>query len=161
MHDLDTIAEATLHEHGWDVLKATAALEAAILEDPALFRALTEPLVRNACYAVLSKKMRSHRATVWTAPNYDEAAESNRRRISAAAKTTLYDFPLLGGTVLLGDAVRPQVIDARDHYASISADAGWKSRWLLSVGNSLADDRTAVRAALTTEELVRLREQSK
>ena len=53
-----SVAERALREAAGDVVKATDIMVAAIRANPSLYRALMDPLIKNACYVEIRKECR-------------------------------------------------------------------------------------------------------
>jgi hypothetical protein len=54
----ESVAERALDEAGGNAAKATEIMVAAVRANPLLYRALMDPLVKNACYVAIRKECR-------------------------------------------------------------------------------------------------------
>lgn len=135
----DTIAahaRAALDDAGGDVRQATALMVERIKKDAAAFEALTEPLIKEACYSQITMACRRERRAIWTAPNYDQGG--NGARVINLAHGNLLAFPLPGGK-RLGQATKEDVAKAATFFDAQAEDMARKARWLLAIGDALAD----------------------
>lgn len=148
---LEELAKECYDANDGDILKATNEFEKKVRADDKLFRSALEPLVRQACYSIISGIMRTERKTVWkgagvvppvkpiyTAPVHRPDSAS---RVEALATGTLMMFPLMGG-VRLRDATRKQVSDTAQMYADKASDMAWKARWLYLIAAKMGNDDT-------------------
>lgn len=148
---LEELAKECYDTNDGDILKATNEFENKVRADDVLFRTALEPLVRQACYSIISGIMRTERKAVWNGAGVKATAKpiyttpvhrpDNAIRVAALATGTLMMFPLMGG-VRLRDATRQQVSDTAQMYADKASDMAWKSRWLGLVAAKMGDDET-------------------
>ena len=134
---LAAIAAEELTRADGDVQSAVAAMTDLVLSDDVLFRALMEPLTRQACYALVSRVCRARRQTVWR--SRQPSRRTARRGVRALARgnrQSLFNFPLPGG-LRLGDAFREDVEAAFRMYRSHSDDMAWKARWLRLIADAV------------------------
>lgn len=152
---LTKAARAALAKHPENVQEATAAFELAVRKDARLRDLLTDPLIREACYAVVSGLIRRARKHVWAPPIYraDSAA-----RVIALAASNLMTFPLPGG-VLLCNADRAALATAESVYRKQSDDMRHKANWLGLILQSLPEGQL-VRDALTEARLIELQREA-
>lgn len=135
------LARHVLRDHDNDTTKATDALTRRLLKDKALLRSVINRVVRDAVQVHVEAGMRSFRHAIVRGSLYDaqrmrEGAEALARGVARS----LLDFPLANG-LKLGDATHEEVMEQAQRYASISADTGRKSRWLVLVGQSVPEGR--------------------
>lgn len=140
------LAQEAMQAANGDVLEATAILEQKARGDMDVWRALTDGLLKKACYDACRGICRTERRIIWNAPNYD--AGGNGERIKAHS-STLMDWPLPGG-MKLKDATKADLIAAAEFYAKQAANMQSISNWLnqiakkvknKTVGDSMTDDQ--------------------
>jgi hypothetical protein len=142
------IAEAArraVKEGGGDPRSATDILEAAVRKDQRLRDAIMAPLVRQACYSVVSAEIRRERSTVWNSTpkeRVERIGRSQTQRVIQLAAGTLLMFPLPGG-VKLGEATRVQIAEAATFYGRQASDMSDKARWLRLVAERVPEGKTA------------------
>jgi hypothetical protein len=143
------VAREALDIAGGNALKATELMVERVESDGRLYRLLMDPLVRLACYNVVSQQIRSKRKAVYKTkqPSKKKAKAS----VAALAAGNLLDFPLPGG-LRLGEATRNDVAAAQAFYASQASDMGHKARWLGMVLHALPKGKK-VKDAITPAKL--------
>jgi hypothetical protein len=137
----DAVAEAVADAmmiHPTDVQKATAHMLASVRASRKLRDALTEPLLRSACYDAIRAAYRRERRVIWTAPGYD--ASQGADRAVSYAQASLLDFRLPHGT-RLGDATRADIAEAEGLYRAQADDMAHKGRWLALIAQGLPADQ--------------------
>lgn len=157
---LEELAKKCYDANDGDILKATNEFEKKIRADDELFRAALEPLVRQACYSIISGMMRSERKAVWkgtgaiqpSKPIYTAPVHrpDTPARVEALATGTLMMFPLMGG-LRLRDATVEQVSENAQMYADKASDMAWKARWLNAIARKMGNDKTKKVVDILTE----------
>lgn len=110
------------------VRAATDALYRRVMRNRTLYRALMDPLVRDACYMQVSKLARSDRRIVWN--NLPVSKSEDRRRITALSDGyTLRDFTLQGGKRLC-EATGDEIAEAAAKYRAQGTTELHVARWL-------------------------------
>jgi hypothetical protein len=149
-------ARAALKQANGNLEEAARILESNVRTNERLWRALLEPLVRDACYFAVSKQQREVRERVWSpAPPRPGVTGESRARILAAANLLM--FPLPSGK-FLGEASRGEVAEAAEFYSKQSRDMAHKARWLSLVSQSVPPGKT-VKVILTHERLRELQQE--
>ncbi len=125
---LAILAARALKAAKGDVQNGTDRLVKMVQADQKLFRALVDPIVREACYSAVTAQGRRERSIVWNPP-----PDTGRSDVEALATAyTLRDFQLLGGK-RLGDATYYEIGKTGAFYASQGRNMAIKGRWLLLV----------------------------
>jgi hypothetical protein len=150
------LANEAMEQADGDVLEATKILEAQCHADMDVWRAITQELLRNACYSACASICRQERRSIWTATNYD--AGGNGDRIKQHSHS-LMDFPLPGGKVKLRDATKAELEAACSFYDAQANQMAAISAWLALVAQKVKNK--TVGESLTEAQLRKLREQSK
>jgi hypothetical protein len=153
---IQRLAAKVLSDADGDVQSATEALVKVIKKDPQLYRALMDPLVREACYSKVREICRSNRQSVWNTSQ--PTPVTGQQAISALAQATrsmLLNFPLPGGKAL-GDATRAEVETASREYLTNGKNMVVKGRWLAAVAR-LVPRNCVVRQKLTEQKLQSLK----
>lgn len=154
------IAELVLRRYGDNLAKATDDLEKRVRANKALQLALTDHLVRSACYDILRAQVRTTRSVIWNAPNYDKGGNGSRLRSVEEVLPSLYDFVLPHASIKLGDATREEVEEGAHWYELRVQDMGYKARFLRMVARKVPPGKR-VREALTPEQLAKAQEGTK
>lgn len=157
---IEELAKKCYEENGGDIIASTNAFEKAVMADDAMFRAALEPLVRQACYSIISGMMRSERKSVWKGTGAIQPAKpiytapvhrpDSASRVEALATGTLMMFPLMGG-LRLRDATVEQVSENAQMYADKASDMAWKARWLNAIARKMGNDKTKKVVDILTE----------
>lgn len=158
---IHTEARRAYEDAGEDIKAATDLFEQRVRDDAALRDALTDPLIRGACYSAVTMVIRLDRKRVWTAPVYSGAnGETNNQagRVEALAQSNLMMFPLPGGK-RLADATREEIAEASNYYLDRAKDARHKGAWLALIADRLPDGK-AVRDAMTEKELQEMKDKA-
>lgn len=156
---LKQLAKACLSKAHNDIPEATTRMVTTISRDDRLYKALMDPLLREACYTIISGERRQQNGIVWR--THQPTAEEVRKGMTAAAEgtmRTLYDWCLPNGTAL-GDATHDDLMEGYEKYSSQSKDMGIKAKWLHLVAQHV-HGRQVVRKALTLDQLDALRRQA-
>jgi hypothetical protein len=142
-----------------DVVKATALLQARVMEDRDLYREIMDPLVRTACYDLLRRLQKSERRIIWQS-DFSKPEDHRSRVIALAGGTlsSLLNFPLPSG-LRLGDATRQDVLSAAAFYAKQANDMAVKSCWLELVAKRVKEG-TIVRDVLDDRALIALKKKA-
>lgn len=147
-------ATAAMEQANGDVIKATEILEDQARGDVAIWKVLTEGLLRNACYDACRAICRSERKIIWESPNYD--AGGNGERIKQHA-TTLMDWPLPGG-MKMRDATKKDLMEAATFYSKQAAKMSAIAKWLDAVASKVKSK--TVGQTLTDKQLMELRDET-
>lgn len=146
------LATQAMEQCDGDVLKATEYLEQTARKDVGVWKALTEGLLRNACYDACRGICRSERRIIWNSPNY--SAGGNGERVKQHAET-LMDWPLPGG-MKLRDATKKDLLEASTFYQKQASKMAAISGWLGAIANKVKTK--TVGETLTDEQLRKLRD---
>lgn len=133
MSEATELAQAAMKAEGGDVLKATKRLERMARKDVAVWQALTEGLLRTACYDACRGVCRSERRQIWYTPNYD--AGGNGERVKAHGDS-LMDLPLPGGK-RLRDATHADLLGANAFYAKQASQMQILANFYLAVAGKV------------------------
>jgi len=117
-----------------DVVEATVILESMARSDMSVWRALTDQLLRVACYDQCRAICRAERRVIWNSPNYDAGGNGARIKDHSAS---LMDWRLPGGKVLR-DASKADLIEASAFYRRQAASMQIIGCWLESVAAKVA-----------------------
>jgi hypothetical protein len=153
------IAARCLDQNPGDIRDATTLMFETVIADPALYRALMDPLVRNACYNALTKVCRERRQQVWRAPAPVNDLKKQAKRVGAMGEDNLMHFLLPGGQ-FLGDATAVDVDVAAQFYLKQARNMHDKGIWLQLIRRALGSTRKPVAAVLSEETLWDLRRQA-
>lgn len=128
-----------------DVVQAADMMYEAVWTDDKLWKALTEPLLEQACVDACRGVIMDQRRKFPPAAKYDPHVndESNDRAVSLIVAQTreLMEFPLPGG-LRLGDARKAEVQKAADAYTKQAHTMGIRGTWLENIAAKLSDDQT-------------------
>jgi hypothetical protein len=136
--DVPALAARELAANTGDVAGAAKAMETKARANPALWMALTDSLLPQACYDAIRAQCRKERRTIWTAPNYTPGGNGGRVVKHALG---LLDFPLPGGK-RLRDATADEVRAAAQFYHAQAATMARQGRWLDLVAAQVAPNCT-------------------
>lgn len=149
-------AVKALAADGGDPVKAVDRLEKRVRSNRALRDALTDPLIRDACYNAIRIVMRGERRAIWHSGSLTPEQNGNRVvALAAGISASLFDFILPGGK-RLRDATGEEIAGAADFYDKQARDMAHKARWLQLVGQSVPGGKKAG-DVLTEERLGELR----
>ena len=112
MKESTELAQNVMEDSDGDVLAATERLEKMARKDVEIWQALTEGLLRNACYDACRAVCRADRRQIWYSPNYDAGGNGDRVKTHSAS---LMDLPLPGGKKLR-DATKGDLLEASGFY---------------------------------------------
>lgn len=156
-----------LEECGNDMKLATEALVSRVLSDPALFRVVMEPFVRDACAHAVRLCVKTQREASWrpgrgnlsVVRTEDAAGPARVAALVAGTVAGLMDFPLPGGK-RLADATKGEVETASWSYRAQADDMSIKGRWLALIAKKLSPN-DVVRNVLTEDDLTSLRQEAR
>lgn len=152
MKTANEIAQEMMLEADGDVLEATAMLEELARQDVEVWQAVTDGLLRTACYDACRSICRSERRTIWHTSGYD--AGGNGERIKSHS-SSLMEWPLPGGK-RMRDATKQDLIDAAGFYAMQASQMAAVSDWLGRVASKVKSK--TVGETLTDKQLRTLRD---
>lgn len=130
-------AREELDRTAGNVVAAAEAFAARVRATPALYAALLDPLLDQACYQMLAQLNISARKRVWRPP----AGDPHQRGRLVNLSRSLLDFPLPGGKRLT-EATRGDLLSGSKFYAKLATDQGHKARWLSLVAKGVKRDQT-------------------
>lgn len=136
-----------------DRFKATQLLADRVRTDPILRAALLDPLILNACDAVIREIARGERDQIFSHASAINAGTSSVNPVLALAsgiENTLLNTPLRCG-VRLRDATAEQVQAEADYYDAIARDAGQKARFYSAVARLVPSGKTVSQVRKLTE----------
>ena len=149
---LNQIATQCLDEAEGDWQAAATAMRAEIDSDEVLSAELLRPLISGAIWDLIRHAAHRDRKKCLQ----PDAGEDNTDGLKAMARRTLLDFQLRDGK-RLGDATRPDVIQAADWYGVLARTNGINATWLSAIVKKLPDDEKLVSDVLTEEQARKLR----
>lgn len=154
-------AKRALEDADGDVAKATRMMEDAVKSSRSLRDALTEPLIKLACYDAVRSASADQRRKSWKPPTeqWVPGKVTGSGRVVQLSKATLLMFPLPGGKALQ-DAKASDLSAAQSFYQGQSADMAHKARWLQLVAQSIPDGKT-VGEVLSDKRLRELQEEAR
>jgi len=144
MKECTELAQQVMEDSDGDVLAATERLEKMARKDVEIWQALTDGLLRTACYDACRAVCRADRRQIWYSPGYDAGGNGDRVKTHSAS---LMDWPLPGGKKLR-DATREDLIEASDFYLRQAAQMRGVADFLFAiservkrktVGNTLSE----------------------
>ena len=137
-------------------VSAARALKAWINANPDAAGPMLEPMIKDACYAAVSRINAEYRRAAWIGTAHlREAGFKAHARGHSSASSSLLDFPLPGGR-LLRNATKAEVVDAADAYAASGKDALQKATFLRGVAARMKDTGT-VGATLKDADLLKIK----
>jgi hypothetical protein len=100
------IARASLAEAEGDVLRATDIMVERVMSDARLYKILTDPLVKTACYDAIKIQCGRQSRRIWE--SFQPSADAFRERVKALGRVIASDFDLPGSRKL-DDTMRGEV----------------------------------------------------
>ena len=171
-------AKAALKKAGGDSRNAAILMEKGAKKNPALYKALTEPYLSDACWEAVRLAAHSQRKRIWSVPaeaaptgrnmvgtkfgqsTSSPQAEEQKNRVVALARgnaATLLNFPLpIAGLPKLGEATLSMLKQAAEFYGKQSADMAGKAKWLGLIIAKMPDEKKKVGDVLDDGELRKL-----
>ena len=146
------IAQEIMEQAEGDVLTATELLEAFARQNVQVWQAVTESLLRTACYDACRAICRGERRVIWNAPGYDAGGGGERVKAHSAS---LMDWPLPGGKKLR-DATKKDLLDAAGFYSMQASQMAAVSTWLECIAAKVK--AKTVGETLTDTQLRKLRD---
>lgn len=147
------IAENCLAKCNGNVADATKMMEGFIRKDAALYRALMDPLVKEACFSIVRALNRSQNQIIW------KRAQAQRDPHQGQSVRHLAEG-MLGWNVLggkkLGDCTRGDLSRAIKLYSTQAIDMQQKANLLQAISDQMPDDETTVREVFTPKDLSKL-----
>lgn len=158
-------AKAALKKAAGDSRNAAILMEQGARKNPALYKALTEPYLTDACWEAVRLQAHTHRKRIWNAPaeskpagkemvgtkfgasSGTDAAEQKSRVVALARgnAATLLNFPLpIQGLPRLGEADLGMLKQAAEFYRKSANDQGAKAKWLSLIIKAMPDAETKV-----------------
>jgi hypothetical protein len=137
--ELRLLAKRSLKRHT-DVQAATDAMQQKVMSDPRLYRVLLDPLVRAACYDLVTAECRKANSIIWNMPQ--PSHDERKGDIAALAQGTvdsLLEFRLLGRKPLK-DANKQDILEVVSAYRSQSKTMAHIARWLEAIAAKLDSD---------------------
>ena len=139
---LRSLAKQCLEESNNNPDQAYISFKALVKSQPALFRAVAEPLVDDALYEMLHLIIRGHNGIVWNGERFPGGGPKLVTDTAAALLYSLLDGFIVMGIGPLGDLTKEQVQSAVEFYHKQSIDMEQKSKFLQLVADKMADDKT-------------------
>jgi hypothetical protein len=166
-------AKAALKKSAGNPQNAAVLMQEGAKKNPALYKALTEPYLADACWQAVRAAAHTERKKVWTGsepkppanPNavgskFGAAAQAQVDRVVSLARgnvATLLDFPLpIQGLPRLGEATLAMLKQAADFYKKSAADMSTKAKWLKLIISAMPDDKATVGTVLNDKALRKL-----
>ena len=150
--NLSQNAAHCLSEADGDWVNAAKAMRGEIDSDEVLRAELLSPLISGAIWDLIRHAAHRDRSKCLQ----PDAGEDNTDGLRAMARRTLLDFQLRNGK-RLGDATRPDVLQAADWYGVLARTNGTNAKWLSAIAKALPDDDKTVSDVLTEEKARDLR----
>lgn len=152
------MATAELAAANNDVQAATLSMTQKVMGNPTLYHELMNPLVRNACYNVITNLCSQRRQIIWQQPQ--PTAAQNRTAVSAAAngsRLSLFNFQIAGGKEL-GNAVWSEINKDIQSRGKRLKTESHELRWLTLVAKPMKNKPTkTVRQIFTLAKLQSLK----
>ena len=157
--DIGEYARLALQRTQQNAQAATKLLESWVHDDPNLKDALTEPLIRDACYDAIRAVFRVDRKRIWTTVDHStDSPGSSSKRVEHLASSNLMMFPLPGGK-RLKDANREDLLFASEFYMKQGHDMLTKARWLTLVSQHMTGKKR-VSDVMDEKKLIDLKDKS-
>ena len=150
-YNFRSLAKSAMEQAGGNVQQASAILERMCHDDEAVWLAVTERVLKSACYDAVRYVCHEQRRAVWYSPNYSKGGNGHR---AIAHARTLMDWPLPGGK-LLRDATASDLMEAALFYRKQSDQMARIALWLEAVAEKTG--KRKVENALSAEQLEELK----
>ncbi len=138
--DPNALARECYEEADHDRERAAKLMRRRLDDDGDLYRAVAEPLIDGAVWALIRGCARQYRQSIQgslgaqSAPT--PAAREAGERVRDVAVRSWYAYPLHCG-VALGDATQAQVLESMDRHARFASANGAKAAWLDAVARGM------------------------